>query len=378
MHNVFKYAGSFPIVLILVLGSSCKENPKKSGQAPRQESVRMNEQHTKHTETGKVIPKVTKAISAERLIDNQAPLTKEEKRSAIDLMRSGEIETCKQILGQMPVGPLYEMLLGEFAQRYSQQDLEGSIRWIIQLPQEGHLQRGYSAIGFSASRKPDIAESCIADIRDRGLRTEFSSGYLLGLSQQTDNRTLQSLLNSPERMKKLGINDDIAFDSVVGGVASSKSVDQALDTVATLLNSGISPRPGAADSVLKRLASQDPNSVASFLAARKDSTNIAILTQPALEAWGEKDPIKASEWLTLQPEGALRDSGAAGFARAIARTEPQNAVKWAISIGNEELRSSTFRQIASRSTFEREQVRGLIQSSSFDAEAKSKYLAIFE
>ncbi|MCW1915661.1 hypothetical protein OJ996_18895 [Luteolibacter sp. GHJ8] len=292
-------------------------------------------------------------------------------------MRSGDIETCKRALESMPVGPFYETLLGEFADRYSKEDLGASIEWLKGLPQEGHLQKGYSLIGRNAALDPVLAESFLRSVSDQGLKDEFSAGYLLGLSQQQDSRALKGLLADPQRIAALGLNQDIIFSSIVSGGASQTSVDQSLEIVGLLMQGGIVPKGSIGDSAIRQVATKDPAAAAAYLSANKELPNINRIAEPALEAWGNTSPIEAARWLESQ-EGTVRDAGAAGLAKAVARTEPQSAVVWAISITDPALRASTLNQIASRSKFEREQIRSIIQNAEFDQETKDSYLGIFK
>jgi hypothetical protein len=322
------------------------------------------------------VPDDAKEDLVKDLLAHPGPPTKEQTRSAIQLMRSGDIGKCKELLESMPVGPFYETLLSEFAERYSKEDPAAAIAWIKQLPPEGHLQRGYSVIARNAAADPAKSEAFIQSITDQGLKAEFSAGYLLGLSQRGDIGEIRELLGNPERLNALGLNSEIIFDSIVRGGAAHASVAQSLQTVGLLIGSGIEPKGSLGDTAIRQAVAKDPAAAASYLSANQDLPYVNRIAEPALEAWAASSPIEAAEWLKSQ-QGGLRDAGAAGLAKAVARSEPQSAVIWAISIGDPALRTATLSQIASRSKFEREQIRTLIQNSEFDQQTKDSYLAIF-
>lgn len=313
-----------------------------------------------------------------RLSEGGKPLEQSEKQMAIALMRSGDIAICKEVLSRMPIGPLYEMLLGEFAERYSKEDLQGSFEWLAASPPEGHMENAYSRIGRSACTSPVKAERFIESISDRGLKAEFSAGYLMGLTQSQNKAVLKEILASRTRTETLGLSGDIVFGTVVGQLASSKELGMAFSCIDSMVESGISISGGGAEMAAGRLAECGLSEVITYLEREETKSGVkALVALPTMEKWGSSDPIRASEWLAKQ-NGDLRDYGAAGLVRAIAKTEPQSAVKWALSISQADLRLSALRDVSYRSKFERVEVRNIIQSSGYPQAAKDEYTELFK
>jgi hypothetical protein len=67
-----------------------------------------------------------------------------------------------------------------------------------------------------------------------------------------------------------------------------------------------------------------------------------------MNRWIRRDPLAASRWAAALPEGGDRDSAVSTLVRSIEKDDPEAAVAWAQTIGDEKTRESYFRRIARR------------------------------
>ena len=96
-----------------------------------------------------------------------------------------------------------------------------------------------------------------------------------------------------------------------------------------------------------------------------------------MNRWSQSDPYEAGVWLGTLPQGESRDAAVTAFSRRIVSTDPQAAVQWAESIGNQNLRDRQIEAIvvtwlqtdANRAT-------AWLANSSLSAETKARLLLL--
>jgi hypothetical protein len=87
-------------------------------------------------------------------------------------------------------------------------------------------------------------------------------------------------------------------------------------------------------------AEEDPAATAEWLArmAPTDPIYSAEYANGLMQIWAESDSIAASEWLSTQNPGQLRDAAISGFSESILRYEPEAAAVWANTMSDTDRR----------------------------------------
>lgn len=101
----------------------------------------------------------------------------------------------------------------------------------------------------------------------------------------------------------------------------------------------------AVTQVASEWAGQDPEAVLDWAADLPQSTQAGVFAE-ALDEWTERDPVAASEYLASMPASPAKDNAVQGFSTELAREDPQSAIAWAETIGDEALRAATLTQVA--------------------------------
>tara|TARA_Y100001934_G_scaffold272413_1_gene360638 strand:- start:7520 stop:9817 length:2298 start_codon:yes stop_codon:yes gene_type:complete len=98
------------------------------------------------------------------------------------------------------------------------------------------------------------------------------------------------------------------------------------------------------------LAKKDPVQAMHWLQSMSamDTKHLTAGHHQLLTQWSKRDPVAAGTWLTRQRDNPHYDGLAGSFAGNIASVEPDTALEWAQSIGNEKLREQTELKVASR------------------------------
>lgn len=140
---------------------------------------------------------------------------------------------------------------------------------------------------------------------------------------------LASLAPPPDHVKEFA-------REMRGAVECAASVDP----VRTLrILSGIpSATPEEVSTVLAVGAHRDPRAVAAVLAEYELPVTEVVAAEYFTRGWAVADPHAASEWVSTLPQGDLRDGGAAGLARTVAKVDPAGAFAWGLEIGEAQMR----------------------------------------
>lgn len=101
----------------------------------------------------------------------------------------------------------------------------------------------------------------------------------------------------------------------------------------------------AVTEIAEEWAEKDPQAVIDWAGNLPSDTQKEVF-QEAFNEWTERDPLAASQHLSQMPQSEVKDSAVEGFARELARENPEAAATWAGTIGNEEVRASTLVDVA--------------------------------
>jgi hypothetical protein len=82
-------------------------------------------------------------------------------------------------------------------------------------------------------------------------------------------------------------------------------------------------------------AARDPKAAIAWLNTLTEGAGRSEGTYTALREWTQRDALAASQYLAAMPASPIKDSAVSGFARSLAREDPESAVIWAKTITNE-------------------------------------------
>lgn len=85
-------------------------------------------------------------------------------------------------------------------------------------------------------------------------------------------------------------------------------------------------------------AHRDPHGTAAALARVELPVTDTVAAESFTRGWASNDPAAASLWVRDLPAGEMRDGGAAGLARSVARTDPPGAFAWAVEVTEPDMR----------------------------------------
>ena len=88
----------------------------------------------------------------------------------------------------------------------------------------------------------------------------------------------------------------------------------------------------------RQQASYDPTGAIAWAASQKDESLQMAATESAVGAWASQDAYAASEWLTAQPAGPVREAAVSALVGYLMQTTPDDALPWALSIADPQKR----------------------------------------
>jgi len=298
-------------------------------------------------------------------------LTVDEKSDVLSFVKSASLAECSELLSSLPINDFYRDVLYLVAERFANEDPEGALRWLSSLDvMEANapaftmcskilggdirwLEQSLSFVENDRFRKeilqhgiPQIALSDWRGAVDLVLRED------LGISAE---ERAEFLLTAVARMGR---------DSVVGLVEEMSG------------KGGDAEKIGGRfwESLLSIAASKDVNFTRDFLLSDQYSEAAKIgATANLVEKWASKNPVEALGWIQQGIEGPFKDQAIFGFVRGVWDQQPSNAISWAASIGDSDLRKKTVKDVIRRAGAERELFKDIISELSVDPDEREEY-----
>lgn len=97
-------------------------------------------------------------------------------------------------------------------------------------------------------------------------------------------------------------------------------------------------RANAVQSLARGWAKSDPDSAMKWAMSLAEGPQRDAAVAPAISGWAENDSYEVSQWIEKQPVGAIRDLATRGLVGALMQSQPETAWTWALSIGGEQER----------------------------------------
>ena len=228
----------------------------------------------------------------------------------------------------------------------------------------------YSALTGWATADGENAAEFVGGLEDDRMKGMYMSGlvrgmlvndvndavdYVSSLPEGTDNvdRYMSSIANevleggvSSATKWVDGLDDESLKEGAMSRVASEFVQEDLQGAVAWVAeHAGEAYANDAVEEVAEQWAEQDPEAVIEWGANLPESAQADVYSE-ALDEWTERDPLAASEYLASMPSSAAKDSAVEGFATELAKNDPESAVVWAQTIGNESLRAEALTDVA--------------------------------
>lgn len=105
---------------------------------------------------------------------------------------------------------------------------------------------------------------------------------------------------------------------------------------------------GAIREVAHAWTGTDPEAAAAWAASLSQGRTRRAAVAEVAQTWARQSPLAAAEWLSVLPPSEHYDAGVAEYARSITRQFPETAATWALTIDNDQLRTSVVSDVLDR------------------------------
>jgi len=228
----------------------------------------------------------------------------------------------------------------------------------------------YSALTGWATADGANAAAFVDGLEDDRMKGMYMSGVVRGMLVNGVDDAVEYVSNLPE-----GTDNIDRYMSSIAGEMLEDGVSAATNWVDTLEDAGLkegamtrvasefvredlqgavawvaehageSYANDAVEEVAEQWAEQDPQAVIEWGANLPETAQADVYSE-ALDEWTERDPLAASEYLASMPASAAKDSAVEGFATELAKNDPESALVWAQTIGDESLRNEALTDVA--------------------------------
>ena len=254
-----------------------------------------------------------------------------------------------------------------------------------------------SALSGWALESPKEAMAWLDGQEDNTQKMFYTAGLINGLAKSDPESATDYLENvsGDNRMKGRYV-EIIASEQMKKGITEATSWAEGLkddglksDAFEDLANrysqedpakaaewiSGRVDEPWAKDAIVEvadEWAERDPVGAVEWAQGLTgDAQNDAM--SAALEEWTESDPAEASEFLAEMEASPIKDSAIVGFTERLAREDPESAVTWAGTIGDDAMRNEALTD-AARSWYrqDEEAAAAWLETSNLNEDARAK------
>ncbi len=222
------------------------------------------------------------------------------------------------------------ILAGTIAKEWVRQDAESAMEWASNLPPGQRHGAMAGVLESLASTDPKEAAELVMSMAEDPARRGYVGEVAQSWGQQNPSEAMdwaQTLVGS-EREK--------AIEQVLDGWAQS-TPEEAAGFIDELPDS--ERTQGQISQVAREWARRDPANAAAWLSTHPEGEGVRHAMGEVMWNWTNIDPESASTWLSQQPPSGSRDIGAAALSKAAWETDPEGAVSWSATIGDEDMRA---------------------------------------
>lgn len=211
---------------------------------------------------------------------------------------------------------------------------EAAARWIQGMANDGSKQTAAAALTqIWGATAPVEAAAWIENLSNTPTRDEAASRLVQVWAQSDPEAAARWALAEAE----FGGNRNLLDESVI---ALTKADPTKAETWVRSLAEAFD-QPEGLEAYLRTRTEIDPLGTMTEIASLAETDPIQQETNPTviMETWSRIDSVSASQWLSGQSPGPLRDAAISGFVRTIRDYEPMAAAEWSIATANPELQS---------------------------------------
>jgi hypothetical protein len=293
-------------------------------------------------------------------------LSPEETKAALD-------EVGRTIEDPRQKRMIQSMLLGRLAETDPKTAL-AEVDKLVESSEDPSRSDGlyFSVVGSLAGKDPEAAWKWYTEKRDSGTLSEdgvrLSGMIFTGLANKNMNEALSrfgaltdidernsaaagiaSAAKDPATWQRL-LDATSGWEGASGKEARAAMVRQWAGsnfeaTTALLGSMPEGERQALIDSAGWGLMRSDPKKGAEFLMETASTEKLAERYATVMNAWGDRDPNAAGEWLNQQPPSPTQDGARANFARNVARRDPEAALAWAQTVTDSRQRADAIRDV---------------------------------
>jgi len=240
-------------------------------------------------------------------------------------------------------------LIEEFSQR------TGDTSPIVNLLSFWASKDPAKAIAYAATRSEAIQAKAYSGIAYNYVRSHPTEGvdWLLGLGdehRQTKQNVLRSLVRVDSQLAEdtvRKVNDIALRGSLINSLASHKSASdpaQALDWINQFQEEPVYRQ--ARTTILRNWANSDPEKAVNEISDELDEDVMAPILSQVASSWFRRSPEDALNWVESLPAGTGRERAITSMVGLVAAKDPDDAIKLANQISNQQNQRDAKRSIA--------------------------------
>lgn len=233
-------------------------------------------------------------------------------------------------------------LLGE---KYGETNAKLGYEWLQNISHDPMSAQAFQ--GFASTLNESELDHCLefaSEIGSKKLRNSLITGLL---NRQYPNDSLDSRRNTAEKIIKFSNlpDNEVNFHTLSRFTAQFLEIEEY--DVALSLTSQIEsaqPRDAALRAIFNTLADRSPEQATAAISTLERESDRVVAVKSLAPLWIRQDPKGASDW-ALSLNDSLRDHASASIAEALRQLNPTDALQWAESIDNENLRKRSIQEL---------------------------------
>lgn len=241
-------------------------------------------------------------------------------------------------------GPIESQALMGVVSTWAKREPEAAWNWYMKRRESGEAPLGgngfdgslLAIFGATAAKDLDSALEKVSLLDDDNSRNMALMGIAFA-AMDADKRN--EILARSESL------DPDTKQSLLQNVLSQWAQTEPDAVMAWLRSQPAEERAALTNRTSYALIGNNPEKAAAFLMEDATEQNSGQRYSAIVNAWANRDPIAAGEWLNRQPKSPAQDQARMNFANQVVRLDPEAAMEWAKSISDEGTRRDSVRNV---------------------------------
>lgn len=299
-------------------------------------------------------------------------LTADEKSDVLSFAKGASLDECSELVSSLTINDSYREVLYLVAERIATEDPEKALSWLSSLDLMEANTPAFTMCSKILGRDIRWLEQALTEVTNSRFREEILQHSIPQIALDdwqgaVDLVFRQDLELSAEKRAEFLISAVVRMDGeAVLGLVNEMGGEG---------GGGEKIGGGFWDSLLSVAGSKNADFASEFLSSNRYSEAEKIgVTATLVEKWTSQDPFEALEWVQQGNDGPLKDQAILGFVRGVWDQQPSNAIGWAASIRDSELRRKTVKNVIRRAGAESESFNRIISNLSVEPNEREEYL----